>query len=239
MSTYAPPLTVSDTPMLRLAAGRGRARIVASTLGISAAAVAAVLLFRPWQVRNSFAYAELAPVRDAVWTAIFIDALAFLALAISAALSVALVARGRGARLADIGAVITIAGGALFAMGAFAFVALVWLVTDTSVLAPADGARVIEAAMNEAAHVVLPQALGFLLYTAGTLILAAALFRSRAVPRWLPIAIVVATLLQFGFHDRVLDFVQIGGMALWLVLAGLLLVREPTETAANARPGTA
>ena len=230
MSTYARALAAaSDRPAIRLAAGRGRTRIIAATLAISAAVVATVLLFRPWQVRNSFAYAELAPVRDAIWTAIFIDALAFVAVAISVALSVALVAHDRGARVANIGAVITIAGGVLFAMGAFAFVALVWLVTDTAVLPATDGARVLEAALNEMVHVALPQALGFLLFTAGTLILAAALFRSRAVPRWLPIAIVVATLLQFAFHDRALDFVQIGAMALWIVLAGYLFMRQPPE----------
>ena len=230
MSTYAPALAAaSDSPAMRLAAGRGRTRIIAATLAISAAVVATVLLFRPWQARNSFAYAELAPVRDAIWTAIFIDALAFVALAISVALSVALVARARGSRVANIGAVITIAGGVLFAMGAFAFVALVWLVTDTTVLPATDGARVIDAALSEMAHVALPQALGFLLFTAGTLILAAALFRSRAVPRWLPIAIAVATLLQFAVHDRALDFVQIGAMALWIVLAGYLFIRQPPE----------
>jgi hypothetical protein len=230
MSTYGSAVaTASDRPALRLAAGRGRTRIIAATLASSAAVVATVLLFRPWQVRNSFAYAELAPVRDAIWTAIFIDALAFTALAISVALTIALFARARGARLANVGAVVTIAGGVLFAMGAFAFVALVWLVTDTSVLAATDGARVLEAALNEMAHVALPQALGFLLFTAGTLIMAVALFRSRAVPRWLPIAIVVATLLQFTFHDRALDFVQVGAMALWIVLAGYLFVREPSE----------
>jgi hypothetical protein len=230
MSTYAPALAAaSDRPAIRFSTGRGRTRIVAATLAISAAVVATVLLFRPWQVRNSFAYAELAPVRDAIWTAIFIDALAFVAVAISVALSVALLAQVRGSRLANIGAVITIAGGVLFAMGAFAFVALVWLVTDTSVLPAADGARVLEAALTEMVHVALPQALGFLLFTAGTLFLAAALFRSRAVPRWLPIAIVVATVLQFAFHDRALDFVQIGAMALWIVLAGYLFIRQPPE----------
>ena len=229
MSTYAPALAASDHTVLSAAAGRGRTRIVAATLAISAAVVATVLLLRPWQARNSFTYADIAPVRDAIWTAMFIDALAFATLAITLAMSVALVARARGARLATIGAFITVAGGVLFAMGAFAFVALGWLVTDTAVLPAADGARVLEAAMTEMTHVALPQALGFLLYTLGTLILAAALFRARAVPRWLPIAIVVATGLQFVFHDRVLDFVQIGAMALWIVLAGFLFVREPSE----------
>ena len=231
MSTYAPALTASARPALRLAATRGRVRIISASLAISAAVVAMVLFFRPWQARNSFAYADLAPVRDAIWTAIFIDALAFSILAISVALSVALVASGRGARIANVGAAVTIAGGLLFAMGAFAFVALMWLVTDPAILPAADGARMLEAAMNDGVHVVLPQALGFLLYTAGTVILAAALFRSRAIPRWLPIAIVVATLLQFAVHDRALDFVQIGAMVLWIVLAGYLFVRQPPDAA--------
>ena len=79
--------------------------------------------------------------------------------------------------------------------------------------------------------------MAFLLFTVGTLILAVALYGFPGRP----------TLaadrdrrghdpLQFAAHDRALDFVQIGAMALWIVLAGFLFMREPTEALSSGRP---
>jgi hypothetical protein len=223
MASYAPSIAAPTRADLAIhGPGRGRSLLVAVMLAAAAAVSAGVLLFRPWPVRNSFLYAELAPVRDAIWTAIFVDAIAFATIAISLALAVGILARTRGARLATVGAVVTMLGGVLFAMGAFAFAAFTWQVTDPSVL-PADvGTRVLAAAVASPEHLMLPQLLGFLLYTLGSIILIAALFRSHAVPSWLPVAMLVGVVAQFGFHDRILDFVQIGTMALLIVLAAVL-----------------
>lgn len=224
MTTYAQALSTADRGSVRVDVARGRTLIVAATLVLAAAAVALVLLFRPWPVRNSFLYEELAPVRDAIWTAILIDAVAFAVIGLSLSLGVCLLAPARGARLANVGAVVTIAGGLLFAMGAFAFAAFTWYVTDPTALPIQDGARFLEFAVANPEHLMLPQMLGFLLYTIGTLILAVAMLRSGAVSRWLPIAIVATTVAQFAVHDRALDLVQVGAMAL-LVLVGVNLAR--------------
>jgi hypothetical protein len=228
MTTYAQALSTADRESVSVSLARGRTLIVAATLALAAGVVAIVLLFRPWPVHNSFLYPELAPVRDAIWTAILVDAVAFAAIGISFSLVVCLLAPGRGARIANVGAIVTTLGGMLFAMGAFAFAAMTWYITDPAALPVADGTRLFEYTVANPEHVLLPQMLGFLLFTVGTLILAAALFRSGSVGRWVPIAIVVTTVAQFAVHDRALDFVQIGAMAV-LILVGMRLARQVVE----------
>lgn len=225
MTTYARTLSTASPESITVGAARGRTLIVAATLALAAGVVAIVLLFRPWPVRNSFLYQELAPVRDAIWTAILIDAVSFAAIGLSLSLCVCLLAPDRGARLANIGAIVTTLGGVLFAMGAFAFAALTWYVTDAAALPVAEGTRVLEYAVANPEHVLLPQMLGFLLYTLGTLILAVAMLRSGSVSRWLPIAIVGTTVAQFAVHDRALDFVQVGAMGV-LILVAVRLARS-------------
>jgi hypothetical protein len=227
VTTYASTLSTPMHTSVTTVAARGRTLIIAATLALAAAAIGIVLLFRPWPVRNSFLYQELAPVRDAIWTAILVDGLAFAAIGLSLSLAVSLLARDRGARLANVGAIVTIVGAILFAMGAFAFASLTWYATDAAALPVAEGARLLEYAVANPEHVMLPQLIGFLLYTLGTLILAVALLRSGAVPRWLPLAIIGTTVAQFAVHDRALDFVQIGAMAV-LILLAVRLARSST-----------
>jgi hypothetical protein len=218
MTVYAPAHPVTDSRPITSRVIRERSLFVGAALIGAAAVVALVLLFRPWPVRNSFLYEELAPVRDAIWSAILVDALAFALVGLTLSLGVCLLAQGRGARLALLGAIVTSVGGLLFAIGAFAFAAFTWYATDPTALPLAEGRRFLEYAVANPEHLMLPQMLGFLLYTLGSLILAAALIRSRAIPRWLPIALVVATVAQFGVTDRALDFVQIGAMGVLIVV---------------------
>jgi hypothetical protein len=228
MATYARSLTAPAAADIELQPRpRGRSLLVAVMLAAAAATSAGVLLFRPWPVRNSFLYSELAPLRDAIWTAVFIDAVAFATISIALALAVAMLTRTRGARLATVGGVMTMLGGVLFAMGMFAFGAFTWHVTDSSVVPVDVGTRALEAVVASPEHLLLPQLLGFLLVTLGSILLFIALLRSRAVPRWLPIAMLVGVVAQFGFHDRTLDFVQIGTMGLLGVLAAFLARSDP------------
>lgn len=223
MTTFARVATTADGASMSFGMSRARTVIPAATLALGAAVVATVLLFRPWPVRNSFLYHELAPVRDGIWTSILVDSLAFAAVAIGLSLVVAQMTRTRGALLANVGAVVATAGGVLFAMGAFAFATFTWYVTDSAVLPLADGTRLLEYAVANPEHGMLVQMGGFLLYTLGTLLLAAALLRARSVPRWLPIAMFVLTIAQFATSDRVLDFVQIAAMTVLVMLAALAL----------------
>jgi hypothetical protein len=226
MTTLTQTAITTEGVSFRVGTSRARNVIVAATLALGAAAVATVLLFRPWPVRNSFLYHELAPVRDGIWTSIVIDSLAFVAVAIGLSLVVAQLTRTRGASLANVGAVVATAGGVMFAMGAFAFASLVWYATDPAALPTADGTRLLEYAVANPEHGMLLQMGGFLLYTLGTLVLAVALIRAGSVPRWLPIAMIVLIIAQFATSDRVLDFVQIAAMTLLVILAALVLRRS-------------
>ena len=223
LAQLAPTVEVAST---RVGTSRARAIIVPGTLALGAAVVATILVFRPWPVRNSFLYEQLAPVRDGIWTAILVDSLAFAAVAIGLSLVVAQMTPTRGALLANIGAIVATIGGVLFAMGAFAFAMFTWYVTNPAVLPVADGTRLLEYAVASPEHGMLLQMVGFLLYTLGTLLLAAALFRARSVPRWLPTAMVVLTIAEFATSDRILDFVQVAAMTVLVVLAALALRRS-------------
>jgi hypothetical protein len=226
MTAYAPALATTEAASIPVAGGRARQWIVGGALAIAATVTALVLLFRPWPARNSFLYSDLAPIRDALWTAVFVDVLAFSGVAISISLTVAMLVRSRGAALANVGAIVTIVAGTLFSIGAFAFAAFTWYVTDRGAL-PADaGSALLDYAVAHPEHAMLPQMLGFLLYTVGTLFLAAALLRSKALPRWLPILIIAGTAAQFIAEQRVLDFVQIGLMGVLVVLAAFLVRAE-------------
>jgi len=57
-----------------------------------------------------------------------------------------------------------------------------------------------------------------------TTLLSVALLRARAVPRAIPVAVLVLTAAQFsGVDERVLDFVQIALMAVLVCIAALFV----------------
>jgi hypothetical protein len=62
--------------------------------------------------------------------------------------------------------------------------------------------------LDNPGHVMGAQMAGFLLYTLGTLLLMGALWRARAVPRWLPIGFLVLTVGLFAVDGVVLNVVQ-------------------------------
>ncbi len=81
-----------------------------------------------------------------------------------------------------------------YAAGFFAFGALGWYATS-SALPEQSGSALLAYAKENAVHVFGPQIAGFLLAVLGCQVLAVALWRSRAVPRWLPVTVPVTFLL--------------------------------------------
>lgn len=204
--------------------------LVAIGLAVGAAAVASVLLWHPWETRDRFGYADLAPIRDAMWQAIVVDATGFAVVAVTLSIAVCALARARGAVWATVGAAVTTLGGIVYAMGAFGFAAIIWYATETDAVSVADGTRLLDHAVDHPEHGMVLQMAGFLFFTIGSLVLSVALIRSRAVPRWLPIAFIVLVAAQFTpVPSRVLDFVQVGLMAL-LVLLAWLFHREASNS---------
>lgn len=205
---------------------RARILIIGSGLALAAATVAVLLGWLPWGERNEFGYEAIAPIRDTAWLGILLDGLAMGVLAITVSLATCLLASGRGARWADVGAVVTIIGGLAFAMGAFARGAVSWFATAEAVGADAGSTVLTLVQDQEPGRLTLVAMAGFLLITVGTLVLAVAWWRSRTVPRWLPVTLAVLTVAQFtGFDGRALDVLQILLMVVFIVFAVIFVIR--------------
>ncbi|HEU5110088.1 MAG TPA: hypothetical protein VFT95_16220 [Micromonosporaceae bacterium] len=222
MSTTLTPETALTAPS---GTSRVRAAIVSVILAAGAAAIAAVVLWQPWGERDHLSYADLAPHRDAMWWGTLIDGLAFAAVGVTLAIAVCgLVPARRGAALATVGAVLTGFGGVAFCAGMVAFGSLAWYVTDPGVVPPENGTTLMTYIEDNPGHVMGAQMAGFLLYTLGSLLLMAALWRARAVPRWLPIGYLLLTVGLFALDGVALNIVQ-AAQTLLLVPIAVYAVR--------------
>jgi hypothetical protein len=209
-----------------------RIRVVAGALGAAALTVAALLITTPWGDRYDSSadevvdYDGLAAVRDGAWTGTLADGFAFAVLGLTLGIVTCHLARGRGSVAALTGAVLTTAGGILFAMGAMSFATLTWFASGVSEDA---GRSLVDYANDNTGHLLGATMAGFLFFTAGSLVLAAALFRARAVPVAGLAAYVALVLAQFvPFPGRALDYLQVAMMALILALA-VSVVRRPAS----------
>ncbi len=161
----------------------------------------------PSPERGDFSYASFAAVRDAAWLSAVIDHLGFVLLSLDLPMAVCLLVRARGSRLATIGSALVIVGGMFFASGFYALYLMGWYATAPEALSAEDGTAFMRYLENNLAHVLGPQA-GFFAFNIGTLLLCAALWRSRSVPRGVPVAIAVLTVGQFLVPEAALDVAQ-------------------------------
>jgi hypothetical protein len=205
----------------------GRIRVVAGALAAAAATASVLLATTPWGERldsgsdQILSYDTLVTVHDAAWASMLLDGFAYAVIGLALGLGVLHLARGRGRVLALLGAVITTAGGVLFAMGAAAMATIVWF-AGADGLADGSGQTLVDVANSHPGHLMGPSMAGFLLTTVGVLVLAGALFRARAVPVFAVVAYVVLVLAQFSpIPGRAMDFLQI---AMMLVLIGFAAV---------------
>jgi hypothetical protein len=219
-----------STTHLEIPTSRGTAdrSLVAGALALGALIVAALLVVRPWGERDEFGYDDVAPIRDDAWAGIVADGLALAIVAVTLSIAVCSLAPRRGRVWATVGAALTTIGGIVFASGAAALATVLWYATDEATV-PADvGTDLVKLiADGDASHATVLQMAGFLAYTVGTLALSVALLRAGTVTKWLPIAFIVTTITQFApVPARVLDFVQVGAMALLVVLAVLFARKQ-------------
>jgi len=226
MSTLTPDaLSTTATPS---ATDRIRAAIVSAVLALGAVAIAVIVLWQPWGERDALSYEDIAPHRDAAWLGTLVDGLAIAAVGVTLALAVCRLVRARGAALATVGSVLTGFGGIAFFAGMFAFGSLSWYATSPDAVPPDAGSAFMTYVNDNPGHVMLPQMLGFLLFTLGSLLLMGALWRSRSVPRWLPIAYLVLTVGIFALSGLLLNVVQ--------AVQTLLLVPVAFYALRRARP---
>jgi hypothetical protein len=202
----------------------GRIRLVAAVLAAASAVLAVLVVAHPWGERldssadDLVTYDYVLEHHANAWPAMFADIVAFGLIAVCLAVGVAHLVRGRGRTLATVGAALVVLGGLLSAMGSFAFATVLYLVGE---LPEEAGRTLVDTVNDDVAHVLGAEMAGFLLVTLGSLVLAAALFRARAVPR-LAIGLYVAlTVALFaGLPGTAMDVAQ----AAQVVLAGALAV---------------
>jgi hypothetical protein len=205
-----------------------RLRVAAAALGASAATIVVLLATTPWGDRldsgsdNVLNYQNLVKVHDAAWPSMLIDGFAFAVVGLTVGLGVLHLVRGRGRIAALVGAVMTTAGGTLFAMGAAGFATIGWFASANG-LSGGAGQTLVDYANDSPGHLMGPDLAGFLLTAAGSLVLAVALIRSRAVPGYAAVAYMLLTLAQFsGIPGRAMDFLQIVMMLMLIGLAAVL-----------------
>jgi hypothetical protein len=220
MSTVLPTTTA---PATTVPVGRTRATIVAVAIALGSIAVAVLVLWRPGVPRNDFNYADVAAVRDAVWANNLVDGLGFAVAGVALALAVCMLARARGAAWANVGAVLVSLCGMTFFAGEFAYGAFAWYATATAVLPADTGAALMTYAQHNMGHLAGPLVPAFIGYNLGVLLLCVALWRSRAVPKWLPIAIAVLTVAQFAMPAALLDVEEALTMLAFIPVGWFLL----------------
>ncbi len=207
-TTTAPAIPTTATTSAGGQSGL-RARLIAAGLVIGPLLSAGVLTFRPGPERDDFSYASFAAVRDGAWLSAVIDHLGYVLLSLALPLAVCLLVRaGRGARLATIGSALVLVGGMFFASGFYAFYLMGWYATAPEALSAENGTTFMSYIENNLAHVFGPQAAGFFAFNIGTLLLCAALWRSRSVPRAVAPVIAVLTVGQFLLPSKALDVEQ-------------------------------
>lgn len=111
-----------------------------------------------------------------------------------AAVARRVIASGRGRGLAIAGAALTIVGTAFNAFSQFAFGYLLWFATASDVSREA-GEAVVSASEEEGLATLPVSFLSVPVFAVGLLLVAAALWRSGRVPRWVPILLVVGNVL--------------------------------------------
>lgn len=189
----------------------GRIRLVAVALAAAAVTLAGLVITHPWGERLDSSSDEVLDYDHVLahhanaWPAMLVDVFAVGVVAVCLAVAVTHLVRARGRTLATVGGVLLVAGGILSAMGGFAFATVTYFVAE---LPEASGRDLVDTANDDVAHLLGVEMAGFLLVTLGSLVLAAALVRGRAVPRPAVAAFVLLTFGLFATTGAALDVVQ-------------------------------
>ncbi len=189
----------SAEPVIRTSSSTTRRRVgfVAIALAVTAllALPGGLLWPEPSGGGETYSYADIQPDRDLWWgLLVFLSVNLVINVPAQALLTVLLV-RARGAAWATTGAVVMWIGTALYAVGGAGWAAAYYFVT-----APGVDPSVIDRVNDDMAHLFGATIPGALLVAVGTVIQAVGLWRSHAVPRWIPLLwlTIVATFLVPG-----------------------------------------
>jgi hypothetical protein len=196
-------LTAATSAPTPSRASPARARSIAAVLVVGAITSAAFGIWRPAPGGGSFGYDIIAPIRTSWWAWHLFGGLGVAAAAIAVALAVCLLVPARGATWATLGALLTALGGLAFYGGVAAEGVLGAYATDPEALPAQSGTTLltfIDDNFEPIGVVLIP---GLALLTLGPLLLAVALWRSRSVPRWLPLMFALTNVAGFPLSTGV------------------------------------
>lgn len=190
MTTNLTPDTTTERPAAAIeSATRHRVALVAVALATTSVAAIVGGLFWPEPAGGgeTYSYADIADQRTLWWSLLMgLAAMAVVNVPMQA-LATMLLVRRRGSTLATTGGVLMWVGSGLQAVGVAGWAAAYFFATDPSVDSAA-GSAVVEAANADMGHLFGLMIPGAAVVLVGTVIQCVGLFRSHAVPRWVPIA---------------------------------------------------
>lgn len=152
---------------------------------------------RNYEPGKPIAYATFTRIHEAWWAWHLFGGLANTLMAVAVAIAVCILAPQRGAVWATVGAAATVLGGLFFGAGVAAEGAAMGYAGDPQALPRRAGAALLTYINDHPERYVAAILPGLILSTLGLLLISVALWRARSVPRWVPLALVVGTVLDF------------------------------------------
>jgi hypothetical protein len=135
---------------------------------------------------ETYTFADIQPLRDRWWILLVFLAANLILNVPAQALATVILVRRRGAAWATVGGAVMWIGTALYAVGVGGWAAAYYFATDPAVGQPA-GTAMMDAIGNDMPHVLGGLIVGSMMVAVGTVIQAVGLWRSHAVPRWIPL----------------------------------------------------
>jgi hypothetical protein len=160
----------------------------------SVAVLAVSLLFPSVGKGGWLTYGTVQPDREFIWGFLTLAGVNIVVTTVVTSLAAVRIVPGRGWRWVTAGAALAILGGAFYAVGVGGWAMLYFFATHSVALDPDTATAFIETT-NDDLRLFAAAGGGALTVALGALLLAIGLWRSGSVPKWLPVVLVVGSVL--------------------------------------------
>jgi hypothetical protein len=198
-----PTVAERAVPRSTDSATRARISVVCAVLAVTGLAAIPIGLLWPGSSNSGtvLSVQDVQSYRQTWWTLVMLGTIVTALNVPAQAIAVLTLVRDRGAKAATWGAALMWIGAVMEAVGVAGFGAAYFYPSDPSV-PHAAGAAVFHSIAQDHFHLLVIQLPGHLLSTIGIVIQAVALFRSKAVPAWVPVVSlsILVTYVIAGSH---------------------------------------